>query len=201
MKNIDIILPSLALLSFCMVLGQNPVKPRVQIQQTIIVRSDTVLKFNTGKKRPVAIPEATTEYSITSYKNVDYLKSDPMQLESAGLHPDIYISNARQGVIIISSAGSNDFLKNFRNTLDQNPGYYETFSRQDTILFLPQSSAGPFFDFTKASSIRHNYKNAFNYAADPRSGVSWSKGSYQDLRGDSGYGRLLYDLIIVLPKH
>jgi len=127
---------------------------------------------------------------------------NPVQLEAAGLHTEIYISNTNQGVIIISSTEANKSIKNFSHTLELNPTYYETFTRHDTTLFLSGNSKNPTFEFTKASSINQDYKNAFNYSIDPRTGVSWSKGNYDDIniKGGKSYGQLLYDIIIWMPK-
>jgi len=202
MKNRSIVLAAVALLTFAFVNGQNSVISKKPVKRVPLkeVRSDTIANLKTDKKHQIAIPETSVEYSISNYKNVDYLKTNPLQLESSGLHPEIYISNTNRGVIIISSAESNDALKNFGASLELNPASYESLTRQDTILFSPSGSGTLSLDFTKASSISHDYKNAFNYAVDPRTGISWSRGTYKDLKGDSGYGRLLYDLIIVLPK-
>jgi hypothetical protein len=183
-KKIDIILTAFALMFFGSVSSQNPV----------------ISKTNENKGLQIPGTETPTEYSITNYKNVDYLKINPLQLEELGFHTDIYISNTLKGVIIISSAQVNDTLKDFRNTLELNPNYYESFTRQDTIIFSPGNTQSQVLDFTKASSIRHDYKNAFNYSADPRSGLSWSKGTHKDFSQDDAHGKVVYDLIIVLPK-
>jgi len=168
------------------VLSQNPVIP----------------KSKDPKDLQIIVPETSTEYSITRYKNVDFLKTNPMQLETEGLHTEIYISNTNQGVIIISTTEANKALKDFSQKLELNPTYYETYTRQDTTIFLSGNINNPSFNFIKASSINHDYKNAFNYTVDPRTGVSWSKGNYDDLnvKGGKAYGQLLYDVIIWLPK-
>ena len=140
------------------------------------------------------------EYSIVSYKNVNFLKADPFQLESAGLHPEIYISNTHRGVIIISTAETNDALNNFSRTLEQNTNNYESRILQDTLVLLPASNRRQVFDFTKASSINHDYKNAFNYKVDPRTGISWSQSTHKDFLQEDILGKIVYDLIIVLPK-
>lgn len=186
MKTNNIILIGLALLVFTKVYSQSKVadKPR------------------DSKELQITLPETPTEYSISSYKNVDFKKINPMQLEITGIHTEIYISNTNQGVIIISSAEANKALKDFSNILELNPTYYETFSRQDTSIFFSKYTKDPAFDFTKASSINNEYKNAFNYKVDPRTGVSWSKGNYDDLdlKKGNGYGQLIYDIIVWLPK-
>jgi len=184
MKTNIFVVVVLILLPSILVIGQNPVttKPRE------------------NKELKITIPETPTEYSIASYKNVDFLKTNPLQLEAAGLHPEIYISNTHRGVIIISTSEANKALKDFRKTLELNPNFYETLTKQDTILFSPGSTQSPALDFTKASSIRHDYKNAFNYTTDPRTGVSWSKGTHKDFLQDDALGKVLYDLIIIIPK-
>ncbi len=186
MKNIRILILASVIFLFNQVIGQNT----------------TVPKPGDSKELRINLPETPTEYSISRYKNVDLLKISPMQLQAAGLHTEIYISNTNRGVIIVSSAEANKALRDFSHTLELNPSYYETFSRQDTTIFLSGNSKSPAFDFTKASSINHEYKNAFNYAVDPRTGVSWSKGNYDDInvKGGKGYGQLLYDIIVWLPK-
>ena len=124
-----------------------------------------------------------------------------MQLEAAGLHTEIYISNTNHGVIIISSSEANNALKDFSNTLDLNPTYYESITRQDTNVFFTGNNKKPLFDFTKASSINNNYKNAFNYKVDPRTGVSWKKSINKLNRKEETFaGQILYDIIIGLPK-
>jgi len=167
-----------------------------------IGQNTTVATPADSKGLLISVPETSTEYSISRYKNVDFLKINPMQLEAAGLHTEIYISNTNRGVIIISSAEANNALRDFSHTLELNPTYYEAYSRQDTTIFLSGKAKNPAFDFTKASSINHEYKNAFNYAVDPRTGVSWSKGNYDEInvKGGKGYGQLLYDMIIWAPK-
>jgi hypothetical protein len=140
------------------------------------------------------------EYSIVSYKNVNFLKADPFELESAGLHPEIYISNTHRGVIIISTSETNDALNNFSRTLELNTNNYESRILQDTLVLLPASNSSQIFDFTKASSINHDYKNAFNYKVDPRTGVNWSQSTHKDFLQEDILGKIVYDLIIVLPK-
>jgi hypothetical protein len=51
-----------------------------------------------------------------------------------------------------------------------------------------------------SSSIRHEYKNAFNNTLDPRTGVSWSKGTHKDFLQNDILNKPVYDLIMVLPK-
>jgi len=155
-----------------------------------------------SSKLQVVVPEIPTEFSITKYKNIDFLKINPLQLQSAGQHNEIYISNTNHGVIIISSTEYDKVLKDFSHILELNSNYYETITRQDTSIFLSGNNKNPAFDFSKISSINHDYKNAFNYSIDPRTGVSWSKGNYDEInvRGGKGYGQLLYDLIILAPK-
>ena len=128
------------------------------------------------------------------------MKINPLQLEAAGLHTEIYISNTNRGVIIISSAESNKTLDEFIKKLELNPNSYETLIRQDTTIFSQGNTKSPAFDFTKASSINHDYTNAFNYTVDSRSGVSWSKGTHKDFMQDDIHSKAVYDLIIVLPK-
>lgn len=168
----------------------------------VICQNTTVLKSGDNKELQINFPEISTEYSISKYKNVDILKINPMHSEAAGLHTEIYISNTNRGVIIISSAEANKALRDFSHTLELNPTYYEAYSRQDTTIFLPGNTKNPAFDFTKASSINNDYKNAFNYTVDPRTGISWSKGNYDEInvKGGKGYGQLLYDMIIWAPK-
>ncbi len=155
-----------------------------------------------GKGIQLIIPETSAEYSISSYKNVNLQKISPLQLTASGLHTEIYISNTHLGVIIISSAEANKALKDLSHTLELNPTFYETHTRQDTTIVFSKNAKIPTFDFTRASSINHDYKNAFNYTVDPRTGVSWSKGNYDDLnlKPGMGYGQLLYDIIIWFPK-
>lgn len=148
----------------------------------------------------INVPEKATEYSIVSYKNVDFLKTNPLQLESAGLHPEMYISNTKQGVIIITTSETNNTLRDFRKNLELNPNYYETLSKRDTIVFSSESNTSPYFDFFKAASINNDYRNAYNYPLDPGMGIRWDKSSSDSFKGDNGFGRELYDLIIVLTK-
>jgi len=184
MKTNILVATALMVLPFVSVISQNPV----------------ISKPPEGKKVKITIPETSTEYSIASYKNVDFLKTNPLQLEAAGLHPEIYISNTHRGVIIISSAESNNALENFRKTLELNPAYYETLTRQDTSVLVSGSTKNMSFDFTKASSIKHDYKNAFNYAVDSPTSVSWTKGTHKDILNNDAHGKVVYDLIIVIPK-
>lgn len=184
MKKNSIILATLIIVPFIRGICQNPV----------------ISNPPESKKVQITIPETSTEYSIASYKNVDFLKTDPLQLEAAGLHPEIYISNTHRGVIIISSAESNNALENFRKTLELNPAYYETLTRQDTSVLVSGSTKNMSFDFTKASSIKHDYKNAFNYAVDSPTSVSWTKGTHKDILHNDAHGKVVYDLIIVIPK-
>lgn len=155
---------------------------------------------NDGKKVQLTVPETSTEYSITSYKNVDFFKADLLKLEAAGLHPEIYISNTHRGVIIISSSEANKTLKDFRRTLELNPTYSESSVRQDTLVFSPGNQKKAELDFTKASSIRYEYPNAFNYLPDPGTGMRWSKGTHKDFLPADPNNKAVYDLIIVLPK-
>jgi hypothetical protein len=202
MKNINFLLLALILMSWTPVIGQNPaaVETKATNVQILSIRGDTAYNIVLDKEDQIAWPGNPTEYSITSYKNVDFLKINPLQLESAGQHTEIYVSNTQHGVIIISSAEANDVLKDFSHTLELNPSYYETLTRQDTLIFSTAKPGSPAFDYTKASSINHDYKNAFNYKVDPRTGVSWSKGTYNDLGIGNGYGQLLYDIILWIPK-
>lgn len=167
----------------------------------VIGQNSTLTKTRDGKDIQLAIPESSVDYSIISYKNVDFLKTDPLKLEAAGLHTEIYISNTHRGVIIISSSDANKTLKDYSRKLELNPSYYETLTRQDTTIFPSGNNNSLNFDFTKASSINHDYKNAFNYTVDPHTGVSWSKGSHKDFLQSDVLGKLVYDLIIVLPKN
>ncbi len=168
----------------------------------VISQNTDVTKPLDNKELQITIPEISTEYSIINYKNVDFLKINPEQLESVGQHTEIYISNTNRGVIIISSAKYDKVLKDFSHTLELNPNYYETSTRQDTTILLSGNNKNPSFDFLKVSSINHDYKNAYNYSVDPRTGISWSKGNYDDInvKGGKGYGQLLYDIIIWMPK-
>ena len=184
MKAIKKVLVALILLSFIRANSQDTVPPKIQ---------DT-------KKIQLSVPETSTEYSITSYKNVDFLKTDPLKLEAAGLHPEIYISNTHRGVIIISTTEANKTLKDFSHTLELNPNYFETYTRQDTIVFSPENKLSQPLDFTKASSIRYEYQNAFNYFPEPGTGMRWSKGTHKDFLPDDPNNKAVYDLIIVLPK-
>lgn len=163
------------------------------------IKGDTVITLVLDPENNTIVPGKITEYSIANYKNIDYQKTNPFQLESAGLHPEVYISNTNQGVIIISSAEWNESLKDFNSNLMLNTSYYETFTHHDTTIFSPRDNPEITFDFTKAAFISQDYKNAFNYTADPRTGISWTKSARRENLG-SGYGQLLYDLIIVLPK-
>lgn len=163
-------------------------------------QNPAVAKTKDSKNTQLALPESSVDYSIISYKNVDFLKTDPLKLEAAGLRTEIYISNTHRGVIIISSSDANKSLKEYSHTLELNPSYYETITRQDTTIFFPGNNKSRDFDFTKASSINHDYMNAFNYTIDPRTGVSWSKGTHKDFLQDDVLGKAVYDLIIVLPK-
>lgn len=184
MKASNIVLVTLIFLPVLRALGQEPVSPKTQ----------------DNKKVLLTVPEASTEYSITSYKNVDFFKTDPLKLEAAGLHPEIYISNTHRGVIIISTAEANKTLKDFRHTLELNPNYFETYTRQDTIVFSPENKQNQPLDFTKASSIRYEYQNAFNYLPEPGTAIRWSKGTHKDFLPDDPNNKVVYDLIIVLPK-
>ncbi len=184
MKKSAIILPIILLFHCIQLSGQNPVISGKQETQ--------------GQK--ITLPQNPTEYSIASYKNVDYLKTNPLQLEKAGLHPEIYISNTHRGVIIIYTDESNKALKDFNKSLELNPTYYETITRQDTLVFSPGEAKSPALDFTKASSIRHDYTNAFNYQVDPGTGINWSKGSHKDFLQNDAHGKVVYDLIIVISK-
>ena len=172
----------------------------IVILNPVISQNTTITKAQESKDIQLALPASSVDYSITSYKNVDFLKTDPLKLESAGLHTEIYISNTHRGVIIISSSDANKDLKEFSHILELNPSYYETLTRQDTTIFLSGNTKSPDFDFTKASSINNNYINAFNYTVDPRTGISWSKGSHKDFLQGDVLGKAIYDLIIVLPK-
>jgi len=183
MKKIFFLLWLLAFLGFNLAIGQNVV----------------VTKPLDKKDTKIIAPEAFAEYSIASYKNVDYLKLNPNLFENAGLHSDVYISNTQHGVIIISSSESNDALKDFREILETNPGFYERSSRQDTLVFLPESNQRV-MDFTKASSITNTYTNAFNHTPDVRTGISWSKGTHTDFISKDAFGKVVYDLIIVISK-
>ena len=184
MKANSIIVVALILLPVIRTIGQDIVPPKTK---------DT-------KKSQLTVPETSTEYSITSYKNVDFLKTDPLKLEAAGLHPEIYISNTHRGVIIISATEANKTLKDFSHTLELNPNYFETYTRQDTIVFSPENKQNQPLDFTKASSIRYEYRNAFNYFPEPGTGIRWSKGTHKDFLPDDPNNKAVYDLIIVLPK-
>jgi len=182
MKKTHFVLVSMLLFFCCLAIGQNPV----------------YTKPKDSKDLQITAPESPTEYSIEKYKNVDYLKTNPFELESAGLHPEIYISNTNQGVIIIYTSDSNNKLNDFSKILEQHPAYYEAHTRQDTVVFSKSNTEA--LDFTKASTISHEYNNAFNYTVDPRTGVSWRKGTHKDfLQGDL-LNKNVYDLIIVLPK-
>jgi hypothetical protein len=168
----------------------------------LIAQNTVSNKFSDSKGNQFTTPETSTEYSISRYKNVNFQKINPLQLKASGLHTEIYISNTNKGVIIISSAEANKALKDLSHTLELNPTYYETLTSLDTTIVFSKNHKDPAFDFTRASSINHDYKNAFNYKVDPRTGVNWSKGNYDDivLKGEKGYGQLLYDIIIWLPK-
>lgn len=186
METKYIIFAALAVLPFIKISGQKAILEKPQ----------------ENKELQIEFPATQTEYSITSYKNVDFIKINPILLEAPDLNTEIYISNTNRGVIIISSAETNKALKNFSHTLELNPTYYETFSRQDTTIFLSKNYKKPAFDFTKASSINHDYKNAFNYTVDPRTAISLSKGNYRaiNVKEPNGYGQLIYDIIVWFPK-
>ena len=169
---------------------------------SVISQNTVIVKPGESQERKIKAPETSTEYSISRYKNVDLNKTNALQLEAADLHTEIYISNTNQGVIIISSTEANNALKDFRNILDLNPTFYESFTRQDTTVFFSGNNKIPIFDFAKASSINNNYKNAFNYKVDPRTGVSWEKSSTKFNLNDVNFGgQILYDIIIGLPKY
>ncbi|MDO9257406.1 MAG: hypothetical protein Q7U54_17940 [Bacteroidales bacterium] len=174
----------------------------ISIFSQLTAQNTDINKHSDNKGIQLTVPETSTEFSISSYKNVNLQKISPLQLKASGLHTEIYISNTNQGVIIISSAEANKALKDFSHTLELNPTFYETLTRQDTTIVFSKNTKNPTFDFTRASSINHDYKNAFNYTVDPRTGVSWSKGNYDELnlKPGMGYGQLLYDIIIWLPK-
>ncbi len=198
--KITLFLLALILLNSEHLIAQNTsVSPATQVQP-LSINGDTTINIILDEKLQIANPGFPTEYSISSYKNVDYLKTNPQQLEAAGLHPQIYISNTHKGVIIISSAESNETLKNFNKTLELNPTYFESLTRQDTIIFAPADNQKQEFDFTKASFITKDYKNAFNNTVDPRTGVFWSQGIHKDFIHNDILSKELYDLIIVLPK-
>jgi len=168
--------------------------------QTVAIHGDTSYTIILDKDQQIVAPQYPTEYSIASYKNVDYLKINPFQLESAGLHPEIYISNTHKGVIIISSAEANEVLKDFSKNLELNPNLYETINRQDTTIFSAGNIQSPAFDYTRSSTIMHDYHNAFKSTYDPHSGVSWSIGSHKDFIQEDLLNKVVYDLIIVIPK-
>lgn len=184
MKKTAIILPAIIFFQCIQLLGQNPV----------------ISNSRESEVQKITLPQNPTEYSIASYKNVDYLKTNPLQMEKAGLHPEIYISNTHRGVIIIYTEESNKALKDFSKSLELNPTYYETLTRQDTLVFSPGGAKSAALDFTKASSIRHDYSNAFNYQVDPGTGINWHKGSHKDFLQNDAHGKVVYDLIIVIPK-
>jgi hypothetical protein len=170
---------------------------------TIVVHSQSAVLPNTSEKKVVklTLPENSTQYSIVNYKNIDFLKTNPLQLEKAGLHPEVYVSNTNHGVIIICTEESNEALKNLSKSLEINPNYYEKLTRQDTLVLSAGSKKSPTLDFTKASSINQEYKNAFNYKVDPRTGVSWSKISrQQDRLKEDMFGKIVYDLIFVIAN-
>ena len=184
MKTNHFILWALLLCQFFEAHAQNPV----------------VSKNHDGKEVKLNLPKTSTKYSIVNFKNIDFLKTNPLQLEKAGLHPEVYISNTNQGVIIIYTEASNNALKAYSKSLEINPSYYEKLSMQDTTVFSTTSNKSP-LDFTKASSINQEYKNAFNYKVDPNSGVSWSKISkQQDRLKEDMFGKVVYDLIFVISK-
>ena len=201
MKYTVLILPALILLPFACVIGQNNVALTPgQNKQSVSLRGDTVINITLDRELLLQPNDNTTEYSISTYKNVDFSKAGPMQLQLAGLHPEIYISNTHKGVIIISSAEAGKGLKDFKRTLELSPALYESSHRQDTLLVSPYAAGEPEFDYTKVSSIRQDYKNAFNYKVDPRTGISWSKGKYGDFETVGPLGRMVYDLVIILNK-
>ena len=201
MKKDAFIIVAISAFSCMLVNAQNtviaPVNKKAQAQK---VNPDSVFIYQIDKDGHRIRNGNITEYSIVSYKNVDFLKVDPFQLDSAGLHPEIYISNTHKGVIIISTAETNDALNNFSRTLDLNANNFEARILQDTLVLLPASNRSEVFDFTKASSINHDYINAFNFKVDPRTGVSWSQSTHKDFLQEDILGKIVYDLIIVLPK-
>jgi hypothetical protein len=202
MKKKNLFLIALIILPFVLVKAQDPgsTDPKAAKVQVLSIQGDTAYTIVLDKENQIEVPGLPTEYSIASYKNVDYLKINPLQLDLSGTHTDIYVSNTHQGVIIISSAEANDALKDFSHTLELNPTYYEKLTRQDTLVISSSIAGSPAFDFTKASMINHDYKNAFNYTIDPRTGISWSKGTHKDFIQDDILGKAVYDLIIVRPK-
>ena len=202
MQNFRFILFLLAFTPCTGLVGQN--NPDVHLGlnnvQTISVKNDTVVNVILDQDFQLLNPEVSKEYSISRYKNIDFMKVNPLQLDAMGLHSEVYISNTHQGVIIISSAEPNNALTNYNNCLLVNPGCYSTYSRRDTLIHLKGVYSNQVFDFTRASSLRQDYKNAYNYSVDPRTGISWSKTSNDIFKQDWGLGQGLYDLIIVLPK-
>lgn len=203
MKKSGFILFILSFLPWIGLSGQNSNNSEggLNNSQNVLLKNDTVLTFVLDQDYQLMPPGNTIEYSISSYKNFDILKADPFKLESAGMHSEIYVSNTHHGVIIISSAEPNATLSDYNRILQVNPGFYETYSRRDTLVVSPEIYNKPVFDFTSASALRQDYKNAYNYSVDPRTGISWSKTSNRDfLKTDWGLGQGLYDLIIVLPK-
>ena len=193
---------TLLICSCIFVSGQNSTltDQKVKVSQSVVIMNDTTINIIPERNYQIKVPGNPTEYSILSFKNVDLLKTNPKQLEATGLYPEIYISNINHGVVIISTAETNNALRDFSRNLEFNPTFYETLTRQDTTIFSAGSNTNSTFDFAKASSINHEYKNAFNNTVDPRTGVSWSKGTYNDILSGNGNGRLLYDIIIWLPK-
>lgn len=202
MKKINILMLIFALIISNFTNGQNNVitDSKTAKVQTVAIHGDTSYNIVLDKEQHIMAPQYPTEYSIASYKNVDYLKINPFQLESAGLHPEIYISNTRRGVIIISSAEANEVLKDFSKNLELNPNLYETINRQDTTIFSVGNIQSPAFDYTRSSTIMHDYNNAFKSTYDPHSGVSWSIGSHKDFIQEDLLNKVVYDLIIVIPK-
>jgi hypothetical protein len=182
--------------------GQNYRNTQKSVEniQTVTLKNDTTINILMPENFQILMPDNTLEYNISNYKNIDLLKTNPFQLETAGLSAEVYISNTQQGVIVITSSVPNDVLRDYNSILRLNPNLYDFYSNHDTLVFNAAQSSNNSFDFTKASTIRHDYLNAFNYTVDPRTGISWSKTNNDIFKQNWGLGSLIYDLIIVAPK-
>ena len=222
MQKFSFILLMLAFTPYAGLLGQN--NPDVRIApdkiQTVSVKNDTVVNVIQDQHFRLLNPEVSKEYSISRYKNIDFLKINPLQLDALGLHSEIYISNTPQGVIIISlTEPYNNLLTDYYSILEASTTFYNTDPSNDTLVISTDDYNSPVFDFTRASRLRQDYKNAYNYSVDPRTRISVSRpsdvdyflinpytGKYWNKNSDEFYnqewGRIqgLNELVIVFPR-
>jgi hypothetical protein len=78
MKNKYFILMSLILFAFGLAQGQDTIVP----------------KPGESREFQITVPETSTVYGISRYKNLDFLKTNPMQLKMAGVHTQPLIVNS-----------------------------------------------------------------------------------------------------------